>query len=869
MSVPLKCMLPLVACWLATGPFAFGEQSALVVIGATGSASIADELGSAARTIHDGLVLRGFDPGAIEIVSEKGPDDRGLRDEILRRLQKRRALAASDDFLLVLLGFSGRSASGEPSFQVRGPRLTASALREALDPIPARQYVFVGTSDSGGFIAPLMAANRTVLAATREEGEVDLPRFPEAWALALKENPGAPWNLVAAKAASLTLEAAKAANVSEGEHARLGDPATGRILEAPFGVDSLAAAAAPDDKAGPMALLDASDIKVDIRNPGSEWERHEATDATRALIMEARQAPNPDGFSAVILEQRLGYKLTGDRRAEDFVMRRILLAKEDGVGRWANFLLPQDPPAVSTALVVARIIQPDGTSTVFNPAKLPQASDSTAGADSALTSVFLPDAHAGCLVEIAYRTSRFSDDGQPAFSEELAVQQDVPVLKTELQLQLPEKTSAHYKLRNTYQRPVEALANGNRVITWTIPGLAAFEALPGDPPKRDLLVALDVSSLDSWDAFATWYRRLTKGSDTRGPEVKAKAGELAEGATGRVARIRRAFEFVSSLRYIAIEFGISGIRPRTPEEVLRNRYGDCKDKANLLVALLAEMGIEAQFCLLNRGSSTDVDFAGWQFNHAIAFVPAAPGDGQPDDLWLDTTDSTAPFPTLSPGDFGRQALVFGPEAARFKTVENRGELTTEVTEEWNLAEASPGAWSGTLRRHWTGTEEYGLRASVRGLSPRQRDFVLQSVLERELGGSDFLDLDLTAADDLARPLELSARVLSRSRPRPVAGAAIGASVAPPTRNRPLLLGDGQRLHLIQTLEVTGADGSPGALGAFEQTAVGVKARCTWEQVSPGVWRRTSELVVSQPRVATSDYTAVRLVIQAWRQYQAQ
>ncbi len=374
-----------------------------------------------------------------------------------------------------------------------------------------------------------------------------------------------------------------------------------------------------------MALVNASDIKVEIRKPNAEWEKQAATAETKKLIAAAQAAPNPEGFASILLEQRLGYKVGEDRTAEDFVMQRIYIAKEDGVARWANFMLPQDPPAVTTKLVAARIIQPDGTSTVFNPAKMPPATDCTSGLCGALTMVFMPDTHAGCLIEIAYRTRHLLDASVPEFSEELPVQQDIPVLQTELQLQIPEKMGLHFKLRNSDQKPADTVADGMRTITWKLAELPAYEALPYDPPARDFVTTLDITSLASWDAFAAWYRRLTQGSDAQDPAVKAKAEDLAAGATSRLDKIRKAYEFVSALRYVAIEFGINGIRPRTPAIVLQNRYGDCKDKANLLIALLADMGIDGRFCLLNRGSSTDVTFPSWQFNHAIAYVPKAAG----------------------------------------------------------------------------------------------------------------------------------------------------------------------------------------------------------------------------------------------------
>jgi len=855
--------------WLLLGSGLFGAQNAFIVIGTTGNSTVANDLAHVAQDIRDSLVRRGFAAKDIEILGPPSAETKVTLERVQQGLQARQNLAAKDEFWLVLLGFSGRDGEGKPTFQVSGPRLSVADLKTGLDAIPARQYVFVGTSDSGGYVAPLLKASRNILSATREEGEIDLPRFPEQWAAALKEKPKAGWKEIAARAAELTSQEYDSSHLVSGEHARLGDPETGKLLEAPFGVDKVAAPVEKAASDGSMALIDAADIKVEIHKPNDEWEKQPATAETKKLIETARNTPNPDGFSSLLLEQRLGYKVGEDRSAEDFVLMRIYIASEDGVARWANFSLPQDPPAVTTKLEAARIIQPDGSSTVFNPAKMPVAKDPSTSVENSLTTIFMPDTHAGCLIEIAYRIRHLLDTTMPAFSEELPVQRDIPVLATELQLQVPDGNHVHYKLRNSDQKAEEAVANGIRTLSWKLGALPAFEPLPNDPPERDYLITLDISSLDSWNDFVAWYRRLARGSDLQDDTVKAKAKELAAGVSDRTAKIRKAYEFVSALRYVAIEYGINGLRPRTPALVLQNRYGDCKDKANLLVALLADMGIEGRFCVLNRGSTTDVNFPSWQFNHAIAYVPKAPEAGQAEDLWLDTTDSTAPFPTLAPGDIGRQALVFDHETAQFLPVKSLGKEMTAIEERWQLRQQADGTWKGALQDSWSGLAEYMVRSKVRGRSPRQRDYILQSQLAGQLDNADFTGLKLSPADDLSIPMKMDAQVIVPSAPLPRSAFELDEYFAPPERNRPLLINNGQKFHLTQTVELTYAQGEPTTVPAsFQGEAAGVRAKVTWERLANHAWRRTAELEINEPLIASADYAAARHLLRDWTDHLA-
>ncbi len=104
----------------------------------------------------------------------------------------------------------------------------------------------------------------------------------------------------------------------------------------------------------------------------------------------------------------------------------------------------------------------------------------------------------------------------------------------------------------------------------------------------------------------------------------------------------------------ASEFGEASIVPRPPAEVFERRYGDCKDKALLLTALLRSAGIAAEVALLDSGFGPDVDpdVPGFgSFDHAIVYLPG------PRPLWIDATDRFSAVGELLPGDQGRLALV--------------------------------------------------------------------------------------------------------------------------------------------------------------------------------------------------------------------
>jgi RNA polymerase sigma factor (sigma-70 family) len=201
---------------------------ALIVVGLVASDAPEQVEMLAART-RDNLVARGFDSNRVQILSGKV-----TREQVLSKLREFGG-TVREEFWLVLLGQCARAQGGVPAFQVSGPRLTAPDLKAALDTIPGRQFVFIGTGNAGSFLPLLGDPRRTVLSATMAEGEPDQPRFLPAWVKEFGNTPQAAFVEIAARAAADVSEQCKQANIAQSEHAQMADPASGKVLGAPFG----------------------------------------------------------------------------------------------------------------------------------------------------------------------------------------------------------------------------------------------------------------------------------------------------------------------------------------------------------------------------------------------------------------------------------------------------------------------------------------------------------------------------------------------------------------------------------------------------------------------------------------------------------
>lgn len=179
-------------------------------------------------------------------------------------------------------------------------------------------------------------------------------------------------------------------------------------------------------------------------------------------------------------------------------------------------------------------------------------------------------------------------------------QDTIPVLEARYLLQLPPGWTLATTWINHSGREPER--NGANQWTWTlreIPAVAIEPAMPAWPGLAgQLFVAFAPANttpqLSTWQGISSWFLDLSRDRRVATPQVREKAAELLAGRTSPLERIQALATFVQrDIRYVGIQLGIGGFQPHAATDILRNRYGDCKDKAVLLNVLLAEAGIDS------------------------------------------------------------------------------------------------------------------------------------------------------------------------------------------------------------------------------------------------------------------------------------
>ena len=107
--------------------------------------------------------------------------------------------------------------------------------------------------------------------------------------------------------------------------------------------------------------------------------------------------------------------------------------------------------------------------------------------------------------------------------------------------------------------------------------------------------------LGSWQEIGVWFEGLTRDRLNATPEIAAKAAELTAGKTDFYDKAEAIGEFVQQqVRYFVIEMGIGGYQPHPAGDIFHNRYGDCKDKATLLSAMLSSVGVHSALMMVDH-----------------------------------------------------------------------------------------------------------------------------------------------------------------------------------------------------------------------------------------------------------------------------
>ena len=136
-----------------------------------------------------------------------------------------------------------------------------------------------------------------------------------------------------------------------------------------------------------------------------------------------------------------------------------------------------------------------------------------------------------------------------------------------------------------------------------------LQSPPNDaPPRYQWQRVVEFSDFHDWAGLSRHFAPLYAKASTLAPEssLKLEAARLRAAHASPLDRAGAALKLVQqNVRYVYVGLNGANLIPAPADETWNRRYGDCKGKTALLLALLHELGIDAEAVLVNSSGADD------------------------------------------------------------------------------------------------------------------------------------------------------------------------------------------------------------------------------------------------------------------------
>jgi len=414
---------------------------------------------------------------------------------------------------------------------------------------------------------------------------------------------------------------------------------------------------------GALALI--CSLAPDISAGAAEapWNLPALSAKPEDILHAASSSPAPTNGDIEMLFEEHVYKLDEQGRQHRVQRRVYRYLTDKGVDDWSCTEADWSPWCEEKPIFRVRVITPDGQAHALDQESIGEApaeqDTPNLFSDEKLLRGPLPAISVGAVVEEEVETREIRPLFDRGIVERFLLAQQYPVRKLRLVIDAPAALPLKYKVIDSDTVPVRTEGKQRVRLVFDLGPLPATESpedyLPAEDTKTPQVV---FSTGKSWNDVAAAYASLIE-SHLDMELVRPLAKKAAAEATDRDKIVERLLAWLrGQIRYTGVEFGKGAIVPRSSRDTLARRYGDCKDQATLLVAMLRAAGIRGQVALLRSGRYGDVEpsLPGLgDFDHAVVYIP---GDRP---MWIDPSARCAPAGYLPLLDQDRWAMLASPE----------------------------------------------------------------------------------------------------------------------------------------------------------------------------------------------------------------
>lgn len=404
---------------------------------------------------------------------------------------------------------------------------------------------------------------------------------------------------------------------------------------------------------------------------------------------------------------------------------------QDAAKEWGQWSLSYRPDRERITLNWIRVVRADGTVLSDRPEvdheTFESADENQVYSGRKVRQLTLGGVAAGTIVDVSYTLETYRPTLPGDLYQRWFVSQWSPVRRLRYMVDAPAGRPVTIATPNFGIVPTVQERGGRTTHTWTdqeIPALTLenFSAFPNTVVKE-----VRIWGWAGWTKVGEWYARLGRGRDAITPAVSRAFAERAGDTTDVDALLEIAQRWIAQdFRYVSVGLGDGNYQPRLPSDVVQTRFGDCKDKAALFIALARSFGVEAFPVLLNSSGLIDsVPVSLERFDHAIV---ALERDGEL--TFLDLTDDLLPYGFVPLPLQGTLGLMVRPNGLSHWVRLPESPLEENWIESRITGTIQPdGTFDGALETAANGTSEYSVRLRLRGAAQEGNEGLIEAAEE--------------------------------------------------------------------------------------------------------------------------------------------
>lgn len=469
------------------------------------------------------------------------------------------------------------------------------------------------------------------------------------------------------------------------------------------------------------------------------------------LIKNAPKAEDYPNASAIYILSEVECKYNNDGTGTERVHKIVKIFTDRGRKAFGEVQIGYSEKMEKIKLKLARTVTKDGKEHKPNKeainisAPLALMGLSALYTDYKIMTISMPAVEKDCIIEYEYVIEHIKPYIRDNFTETFIFQDFEPILKSRFIVTFPKGKVVNYLLSNFDKKPEIKEDKETKTYIWETNNSEQIIYESYMPSLSWVAPTVKVSTIKTWDDVAKWWYGLIKDKTEPDKDIKEKVAELIKDKNTNLEKIHAIYNYITkNIRYVGIELGIRGYEPQKAVDVFKNKYGDCKDHAMLLISMLKAAGIEGLPVLINAGGKTDRRIPNISFNHAINVVKI-----NNEYLWIDTTPDTYTFGDLPSADQGRDAFVIYLDRGEFVKTPIFEPDKNEVSVYENIYLKDDGGITDEITVKSTGTFQSYLRSMLKGENPEDvknqikgfLNFIAPGAVLTDYNFGDFLDND--------------------------------------------------------------------------------------------------------------------------------